>query len=267
VPEGEARGLLSAAAGVPLHRQLFLVLHDEIVRGALDPGDPLPTEQALCDQFGVSRITVRRALADLSDEGLIQRKHGVGSFVLDGPSIRQRDLGGTYMDGMRQVGFETEVEVLEYDERGMPRAVAELLGQRERVLYSLRLRRARLTAEPLMYTEVWLPLELADVVTERTLVERPLFQLLADAGIEVERVDHEMTAEIAGPRAAQLLGTPIGSPLIRVNRVPFVNGAPHHVMSMTLSPNRSRVIINYTAEQIHDGSTLSIAHDVRSAIL
>ena len=265
MPDGNDRALLSPAAGVPLHRQLFLVLHDEIVRGAFDPGDPLPTEQAMCDQFGVSRITVRRALADLSDEGLIERKHGVGTFVRDSPSIRQRDVGGSYMDSMRQIGFETEVDVLEYGERGVPRTVAELIGPRERALYTLRLRRSRRTSEPLMYTEAWLPLELADVVTAEALVERPLFELLAAAGVREERVDNEMTAEIAGPRAAHMLGTPIGSPLIRVNRVPFVNGAPHHVMSMILSPNRSRVIIHYTAEELHGSSALSIAHDVRSA--
>ena len=62
-------GPVSTDAGVPLHRQLFLVLHDEIDRGVIAPGDALPTEQALCEQFGVSRITVRRALADLAEQG------------------------------------------------------------------------------------------------------------------------------------------------------------------------------------------------------
>ena len=78
----EVRGKpVALAAGVPLHRQLFLVLHDEIARGAIPAGHPLPTEQELCDQFGVSRITVRRALADLADQGHITRRQGVGSFV------------------------------------------------------------------------------------------------------------------------------------------------------------------------------------------
>jgi len=67
---GSARPV-NTDAGVPLHRQLFLVLHDEIARGAMAPGDALPTEQTLCDQFGVSRITVRRALADLAEQGYI----------------------------------------------------------------------------------------------------------------------------------------------------------------------------------------------------
>ncbi|WP_231124258.1 GntR family transcriptional regulator, partial [Mycobacterium colombiense] len=81
-------GPVSAAAGVPLHRQLYLVLHDEIDRGVIAPGEALPTEQTLCDQFGVSRITVRRALADLAEQGYIERRHGVGSFV------RQHDPAG-----------------------------------------------------------------------------------------------------------------------------------------------------------------------------
>ena len=106
VPDGNDRApLVTTDAGVPLHRQMFLVLHDEIVRGALDPGDPLPTEQSMCYQFGVSRITVRRALADLADAGFIERKHGVGSFVLDHPSVRQRDIGGSRSEE-RRVGKE-----------------------------------------------------------------------------------------------------------------------------------------------------------------
>lgn len=266
MPDGNDRApLLSTEAGVPLHRQLYLVLHDEIVRGAVDPGEALPTEQALCDQFGVSRITVRRALVDLADEGLIERRHGVGSFVLDCPSIRQRDIGSSYMDELRQVEFESDVEVVEFGLRGLPRAVVELMGPRERVLHLLRVRRERRTREPLMTTEAWLPAELAGTVTPESLVAQPLYQLLADAGVALERLDHELTAEIAGPRHARLMDVPIGAALIRVNRVAYVGGEPHHVMSMTLSPNRSRVILNQSADDVYNGSGLAIAHDVRGA--
>src|SRR5215470_5375147 len=105
---------VTAGAGVPLHRQLFLVLHDEIARGSLAPGDPLPTEQSLCDQFGVSRITVRRALADLADGGFIERRQGVGSFVRERDTPDEAHYGGSYLDGLRRIQFETEVDVVEY---------------------------------------------------------------------------------------------------------------------------------------------------------
>src|SRR6202044_552604 len=116
----ETSGVVTAGAGVPLHRQLFLVLHDEIARGAIAPGDALPTEQALCAQFGVSRITVRRALADLAEQGYIDRRQGVGSFVRQPDRSDEAPLGGSYMDGLRQTQFQTSIEVVEHDFRTPP---------------------------------------------------------------------------------------------------------------------------------------------------
>jgi GntR family transcriptional regulator len=263
VQDGRAKAAtITAAAGVPLHRQLYLVLHDEIGRGVLAPGAALPTEQSLCDQFGISRITVRRALADLADAGLIERRHGVGSFVLAGPPAREIDGGGSYLDELRQVEFETGVDVVELDVREPPSPVADRLGVADRALYLLRVRRARRTNEPLMITEAWLPEVLAEIVTEATMIRLPLYRVLADSGIVIERIEHELTAEIAGPRTAQLLDTTIGAPLIRVNQVAFVDAIPHHFLSIVLSPNRSRVVIGQSAAELASGTGLAIAHDV-----
>ena len=253
---------VTAGAGVPLHRQLFLVLHDEIARGALAPGDALPTEQTLGDQFGVSRITVRRALADLSDAGLIERRQGVGSFVRDQPPSHRNPGGGSFMDELRQTEFETEVDVIELDVRTLPTAIADQLG-RERALHVLRLRRERRTSEPLMITEAWLPDDLSDAITEDALSRAPLYRLLAEAGVELDRVQHEITAEIAGPRNARLLNTAIGSALMRVNRLASANGEPHHYLSILLSPNRSRVLLTQSAAELETGEGMSIAHDVQ----
>jgi GntR family transcriptional regulator len=253
---------LTTGAGVPLHRQLFLVLHDEIARGALAPGNPLPTEQTLCEQFGVSRITVRRALADLADEGLIERRHGVGSFVRGYAPSHHQVSSGSYMDELRQIQFETEVEVVELDVRSAPHAIADQLGSPEQALHVLRLRSERSTGEPLMVTEAWLPVGLADVVTDATLAQAPLYDLLSDAGVELDRVQHEITAEIAGPRNARLLNTAIGSPLLRVNRLAFSDGKPHHFLTMLLSPNRSRVLLSQSAADLETGEGMAIAHDV-----
>jgi GntR family transcriptional regulator len=254
------RAEVMAGAGVPLHRQLYLVLHDEIARGALAPGASLPTEQTLCDQFGVSRITVRRALADLADSGLIERRQGVGSFVRHRPS-RRNTGGGSFMDELRQTEFETEVDVIECDVRRAPETVADQLG-RDRALHVLRLRRERRTAEPLMITEAWLPADLSDTVTPAALLRAPLYRLLDEAGVELDGMQHEITAEIAGPRNAQLLATAIGSALLRVNRLAFAAGKPHHFLSIVLSPNRSRVLLNQSGFDLEAGEGMSIAHDV-----
>jgi GntR family transcriptional regulator len=260
---------VSTDAGVPLHRQLFLVLHDEIDRGVIAPGDPLPTEQTLCDQFGVSRITVRRALADLAEQGYIERRQGVGSFVRDHGPAEPTDVsdvlraGRSYMDGLRQSQFETEVEVVELGARRPPRSIGEALGTSGELLHIVRVRRQRRTGEPLIVSDAWLPNELADTLTESALLRSPLYELLSDAGVVMDRVQHEITAEIAGPRNAYLLDTAIGAALLRLNRLVSVAGAPHHQLSVLLSPSRSRVVMSQSAAELETGDGLAITHDVR----
>jgi GntR family transcriptional regulator len=253
---------VSADAGVPLHRQLFLVLHDEIDRGVIATGDPLPTEQTLCDQFGVSRITVRRALADLAEQGYIKRRQGVGSFVREHGPADVSSSGRSYMAGLRQSQFETEVDVVELGTRRPPRTIAQALDTSGELLHIVRVRRQRRTGEPLMVTDAWLPTELADTLTESALRRAPLYELLAEAGVVVDRVRHEITAEIAGPRNAHLLDMAIGAALLRVNRLVFVADTPHHHLSALLSPNRSRVLLSQTADEMEMADGLTIAHDV-----
>ena len=238
------------------------MLRDEIGRGAIAAGDPLPTEQALCEQFGVSRITVRRALADLADQGYIERRHGVGSFARQPAASVRRSASGSYMDELRQTEFETEAEVLEFGLRSTPRAVSDELELGDESLHITRVRRERRTGEPLLVTEAWLPAGMAGTITEVKLRRAPLYRLLSEAGITVDRMQHEISAEIAGPRYAQLLDTAIGSALLRVDRTAFVDDVAHHMISILLSPSRSRIILNQSAEELESGDGFAIAHDV-----
>ncbi len=253
---GDVDGPVAPSAGVPLHRQLFLVVHDEIARGVLLPGDPLPTEQTLGQQFGVSRITVRRALADLAEQGYIERRHGVGSFVRHRDPGRDAASGGTYLDEMRQIQFETDVDVVEYAVQPPPAAIGAQLGRDGELLHVVRVRRERRTREPLMITDAWLPADLAQSITAEALAGAALYDLLSGVGVRVESMDHEFTAEVAGPRTARMLDVAIGAPLLRVNRLARTDDHAHHYLSILLSPSRSRVLIG------QPGDAFAIAHDV-----
>ncbi len=72
---------LDKKIAVPLYRQLKQILEEGIERGDYRPGDRIPTEEELCRQFGVSRVTVRQALGALANEGLVLRHQGSGTFV------------------------------------------------------------------------------------------------------------------------------------------------------------------------------------------
>ncbi|MDT5399285.1 MAG: GntR family transcriptional regulator [Mycobacterium sp.] len=265
VSRDDSRGKpVALMAGAPLHRQLFLVLHDEIARGAIPAGNPLPTEQELCDQFGVSRITVRRALADLADQGYITRRQGVGSFVREHDAPARQVEGRSYMDELRQIHFESNPDVLEFDLRAAPQTIADKVGLAGDVLHIVRVRRERRTGEPLLVTEAWLPASLAEMITPEKLVHAPLYGLFAEAGVTVERVQHEFIAEIANPRTAQLLDIAVGAAVQRVNRLAFTAAdRPHHYLSILLSPSRSRILLNHSAAEMEVGDIMAITHDVR----
>ncbi|HWT49025.1 MAG TPA: GntR family transcriptional regulator, partial [Mycobacterium sp.] len=200
-----------------------------------------------------------------AEQGYIERRQGVGSFVRQhGPADVSAVLGTgrSYLEGLRQTQFETEVDVVELGMRRPSRAIAEALETPGELLQIVRVRRQRRTGEPLIVSEAWLPGELAEVLTESALRRSPLYDLLSDAGIVVDRVRHEITAEIAGPRNAQLLDIAIGAALLRINRLAFVGGAPHHHLSVLLSPNRSRLLLSQSAEELEMADGLTIAHDV-----
>src|SRR5258705_3278975 len=204
---------IALIAGVPLHRQLFLVLHDEIARWSMPAGDTLPTEQELCDQFGVSRITVRRALTDLADQGYITRRQGVGSFVRQHNATARQFDSRSYMDELRQIHFESNADVLEFDLTAAPQTISDQVGFTGDVLHIVRIRRERRTGEPLLVTEAWLPATLAQTITAEKLVHAPMYRLFAEAGVTLERGQHEFFAEIAGPRTPHLLHLPTADPV------------------------------------------------------
>jgi GntR family transcriptional regulator len=253
------------AGGMPLHRQLFLVLREQISRGALRPGQALPTELALGEQFGVSRITVRRALQDLSDQGYVQRRHGRGTYVLDRWQPMPSGPPLTVMDGLLKAQLETTVDVMDVELRRPPAAVTAALALDDEAdaVYVLRVRRDKTDHTPLMISEAWLPEEFSDVVTAPSLTVQPLYEVLGHAGVEMGRVAQEVTAEIADPLRAQLLQTSIGAALLRINRLIYDSGQrPVQYLSLFLSPDRSRILMDIPATHIDTAASGLVAHDL-----
>jgi GntR family transcriptional regulator len=251
--------------GMALHRQLFLVLRDQIIRGAREPGSGLPSEAALGEQFRVSRITVRRALQDLANEGYVERRHGRGTFVLDRHDKFPPAPPISVLDSLRKAQLETTVDVVTVETRRPPDAVrgALELGRELEALYVLRVRHDKVDGDPLMISEAWLPAHLAGRVTRRALTKQPLFELLAAAGIPMGRVAQEITAEMADPLRARLLRTAIGAALLRINRLVYDhNEQPVQLQSLFLSPERSRILMDIPAEHLDTATSGVVAHDL-----
>jgi GntR family transcriptional regulator len=251
------------AGDLPLHRQLFLVLRSQIQSGAIEPDQALPTEFELCQLYGVSRMTVRRALQDLAELGFVERLQGRGTFARDPSPAMVPAPGITFLDGLRHAHHQTTVAVIDVADRIAPARITGALDlpPRTPARYALRVRSR--DDVPLMLSETWLPIRFRDVVTAENLERRALFEILGESGITLGRVVQEITATSADPRAAQLLQTNIGSPLLQLNRLIHDDGGqPIQYHTIYLSPGSSRITMDIPADGIDTISSGQVVHDV-----
>jgi GntR family transcriptional regulator len=210
---------MNGARGTALHRQIYLVLRDEISRG-LFPGGALPNEEALCERFGVSRITVRRALGDLAAQGLVERRHGRGTFVRGEPGQMRPVPSLSVIDSLRMTAIETIVRVLEVEQTAPPADVARLLQlpPGEKAVHALRIRSNR-NGQPAMLTDAWVPAAVGRRVTAAALKKKALYEILMMQGVQFGRVVQEFSATVSDPQRAGLIQTEVGAPLLKLVRL------------------------------------------------
>lgn len=186
-------------------------LRARLARAAV--GSLLPSEAELSAEFEASRVTVRRALELLRDDGLIGARQGFGWFVAGAPVRQELDRLGTIEDQLEASGRRAERRVLEFEFTVPPAHVAALL----RTDSALRVKRLNLAdGEPFAIVTVWCPTELGASLSRRDVEERPFYELL---GVELRGASQTIGADSAEPADAALLAVPVGSPLLRCERV------------------------------------------------
>ena len=248
--------------GTALHRQLFLVLRDQIARGAYVQGDVIPPEDALCEKFGVSRITVRRAITDLEQLGIVEKRQGRGTYVRAVPRPLRTHATLGLLDSLTKAARETEVRVLRVEVLAVPPAVGAALGlaDGEFAVHAVRLRSAGST--PLMVTDAWVPERVGRKVTAAALQKHALFEILMNEGVKFGRVVQEVTAVSADPELASLLQVDIGSPLLRMLRILYDRRKlPVQHLVIHVTSERSRILMDVSAELVNTVGAGQIVHD------
>ena len=203
-------------------RRVYLTLRDRIGSGELNPGARLPSEPDLADLHDVSRVTIRRALAELEREGLISRRPGAGTFVTARTIKRPivADLSNA-LAHLVEMGRSTDVKLLQF---GYAEPSAEIvdalrLDAGEKAQRAVRVR--IIDNEPFSYLVTHVPQRIGATYSEAELGSKPLLTLIERTGIKVDRATQTISASLAGPEVAEALGIEIGAPLIALTRVVY----------------------------------------------
>ena len=223
----------SSLSSLPItkYHQVYLVLREQLQEGRFAQG--LPGELALTQQFGVGRVTVRRALEQLVQEGLIVREAGRGTRPVTPASTSRSGPGAaasappahpvTRLTGLLEhivsVSRSTTVKVLDWRSIQASDSLAQVLqvAPGATVRKVTRLRSA--AAGPVSYITIYVPEPLIRGFGRRDLGQKPVLQLLEESGIELGRARQTVTASAANAQVAKALDVAVGTALLSVRRL------------------------------------------------
>ena len=209
---------------LPKYHQIYLVLREQLADGRFANG--LPGELHLVREFGVARVTVRRALELLAADGLIQRAAGRGTVALPppaaaadkSPSMQRAHLTGL-LENIVSIGLRTRVKVLACQVMPAPEPVARHLAidPGTPVQKAVRLRSS--AAGPLSHITTYVPNDIARKFGRRELAKKPILVLLEESGVKVGRAHQTISARLADNVLAEYLEVSVGSALLAVRRL------------------------------------------------
>lgn len=206
---------------MPLYYQVASRIERAILDGTIAPGARLENEIALGERLNLSRPTIRRAIQDLVDKGLVVRRRGIGTQVVHGGVSRKVELTSLYEDlaSAHRTPFTKLVsrEVIPASEK-----VAIDLGVTTGadVLHVRRLRGA--DGVPIAVLENYLPAEFTDI-SENDLEERALYAILRSRGVTIRVARQRIGARSATPLDAKLLDIDKHGALLTMERIAYDN--------------------------------------------
>jgi len=187
----------------PLTLQLAQILRSKVASGELAPGGRIAPEVTLAKEYGVSVITVQRALKELEVDGLITRHRGRGTFVKPGVPVVRTPPESDVLSQMFMDEFGKDTRVLGKETIKRP---ASLQGTFPHSLELVHVRRLVFwEGKPWNYAVIYMPADIGGDLSLAKLKRYPAFRLVRDLGVELKDVDMNLQAAIPLPEIATLL--------------------------------------------------------------
>ncbi len=201
------------------HEKVKQHLHKEITEGNYEAGEKLPSEKRLCDYFKVSRVTVRHALQNLENDGLIYRKQGVGAFVSNqnykSNLVRLTD----FSEDMRLAGLESSSRLIELKKVDPIKEVNNILDIRPDMKL-IQVDRVRLgSGKPIAFDITWLPPGYGQLLFDEDLTTQTIFNIIDEKyEISIRAGSYRITAANAGEYISNHLKLSPGDAVLEIDR-------------------------------------------------
>lgn len=212
----------SPAYSIPLYIQIAEGLIGQIESGELPPGERLPAERELSEDLGVNRMTLRRALRVLETQGLIVRKHGIGTYVAKHKIDRQMDAVFRFTTGMQRRGYTPGARLISLDEVMVDAALARELAVPISSLAYRILRLRSINQEPVLLESYTIPTQRFPDLERYNLENRSLYEIMeSEYGVSIARARQSFEPVVASAFEAGLLEIEEGDPLMLEKRISF----------------------------------------------
>ncbi|MEA5153357.1 GntR family transcriptional regulator [Raineyella sp.] len=227
---------------VPKYAQLEAQLRTHVA--TLEPGQPIDSERSLMETYGVSRATVRRAIADLVNDGVLVSRAGQGTFVAEAKVQTNLHLA-SFTEDMTQRGRVPSTAVLSMQLAPPDAAVAAYFGTHEPAWHLERVRCA--DDEPMAYEEQWVDARWAPDLGTKDLRGSVYAILADDYDCPVDAAEQTMWGTTADDRLAELLDVEVGQALLVFDRTSSSRGRPIESVRSWYRADRYRVHMSLDA--------------------
>ncbi len=210
--------------GVPLYVQIRETLRQKIENKDIKVGMHLPAEADLAGMFGVSRMTVRRAIEDLVTDGLLIRKHGTGTIVSSRKVVRDYTKLTSFHEDAHQRGMNPLSQVLAFEVITAPVECVEklMIKETDKVFHIIRLR--SVDADQLIALhDLYIPQALCPWLDGVDLENESLYELYENHGLTIEWGKQIVEAHCATEEQARILKIEPGSPVLYSERISYTS--------------------------------------------
>lgn len=210
------------AYSVPLYIQIADRLVSQIESGELAPGDRLPAERELSENLGVNRMTLRRALRVLESQGLVLRKHGIGTFVGEPKIDRQMDVVFRFTRRMQNRGYTPGTQVISLDETLVDAALSRQMAVPVSSPAYKILRLRSINHEPVMIESYIIPVRRFPGLDRYDLESRSVYEVMeTEYGVQITRAQQSFEPVVASSFEAELLKIRVGAALMLEKRISY----------------------------------------------